>query len=509
MLVTSSTTAYGAFPDNPVPITEDWPVRGVAAFEYARDKTESDRLCQLWALRHPERTMTIVRPCIVFGPNVDNYLVRIWTNAPFQPDFGGNLDQLIQFVHEDDLVDAIVGLLDGRHGGAFNVTGDGVMTMRETAEVLGTKVRKMPLRLAKAISRVTWRLGASETPPGQIEFAMNPWVCSNEKVKETLGWQPRYTSRETFEVTMRAHGVLGNGRSRAGSCPKSAPRRPDVAAATLAPTRAVSSVGRAPARQAGGRWFEPSTAHLGDSLAASRHRGRGRCAGADRRHRARAPAALPRHLRRARRGHHEPPRVLLAVVRGGAPLADVGGGERLRAAGRQPAVDGRPHRNEPNRDCSNGTGSAVFRMWTKRSDFGDVAVSFGLRNDGFTPTGESWDGVKIYLRRQDGDNFYTAEVNRREGNVIVQRKCDGRYALLGGVARRGDAGARRRVGGRGRHRRQPVGRRGAHPGRARRRASCSRRPIRPGSCDVLRGRDGSESAATGPSSTWTASRCAA
>ena len=49
------------------------------------------------------------------------------------------------------------------------------------------------------------------------------------------------------------------------------------------------------------------------------------------------------------------------------------------------------------------------------------------------PDGESWDGVKIYLRRHDGDNFYTAEVNRREGNVIVQRKCDGRYALLGGT----------------------------------------------------------------------------
>ena len=150
MLVTSSTTAYGAFPDNPIPITEDWPVRGVAAFEYARDKTESDRLCQLWALRHPERTMTIVRPCIVFGPNVDNYIVRIWTKAPFQPDFGGNLDQLIQFVHEDDVVDAIVGLLEGRARRAPSTSpANGTMTMRETAEISGTKVRKMPLRLAK------------------------------------------------------------------------------------------------------------------------------------------------------------------------------------------------------------------------------------------------------------------------------------------------------------------------------------------------------------------------
>jgi UDP-glucose 4-epimerase len=220
VLVTSSTTAYGAFPDNPVPITEDWPVRGVAAFEYARDKTESDRLCQLWALEHPERTMTIVRPCIVFGPNVDNYLVRIWADSPFQVDLGGNLDQLIQFVHEDDVVDAIVGLMDGGHAGAFNVTGDGLMTMRETYDVIGAKIRKMPLRLAKAIGRTTWRLGASETPPGQLEFAMNPWVCSNEKVKDTLGWTPRYTSRETFEITMRARGVLQDAAEPSGVVPE-------------------------------------------------------------------------------------------------------------------------------------------------------------------------------------------------------------------------------------------------------------------------------------------------
>ena len=220
VLVTSSTTAYGAFPDNPVPITEEWPVRGVAAFEYARDKTESDRLCQLWALEHPERTMTIVRPCIVFGPNVDNYLVRIWTDAPFQPDLGGNLEQLLQFVHEDDLVEAMVGLLDGKHDGAYNVTGDGMVTMRETVELLGTKIRRMPLGLAKVLGRLTWRLGQSETPPGQLVFAMNPWVCSNEKIKRTLEWEPRYSSRETFEITMRARGALPQTGEAAGVVPE-------------------------------------------------------------------------------------------------------------------------------------------------------------------------------------------------------------------------------------------------------------------------------------------------
>ena len=80
-----------------------------------------------------------MRPCIVFGPNVDNYLVRLWTKQPFAVD-AGNLDGHIQFVHEDDVVEAVSGLLLGRHAGQFNLAPDGLMTLRECAELLETPV---------------------------------------------------------------------------------------------------------------------------------------------------------------------------------------------------------------------------------------------------------------------------------------------------------------------------------------------------------------------------------
>jgi UDP-glucose 4-epimerase len=207
VLVTSSASAYGAFPDNPVPLTEDDPVRGVAGFSYARDKTEADRLCQLWAANHPDRVMTIVRPPIVFGPNVDNYLVRLWTKQPFTVD-AGNLENQIQFVHEDDLVDALAALLLGRHAGAFNVAGDGEMTRRECAEVVGTPIRRLPLPVYRRIAAAAWRMRAAEAPPGGIDFELYPWIVSTEKLKRTAGWTPRHTTRETFELTMRAHGKL-------------------------------------------------------------------------------------------------------------------------------------------------------------------------------------------------------------------------------------------------------------------------------------------------------------
>jgi UDP-glucose 4-epimerase len=207
VLVASSAVAYGAFPDNPVPLTEEDPVRGVASFSYARDKTESDRICQLWAAKYPERVMTIVRPCIVLGPNVDNYLVRLWTKQPFTPDVG-SLEMPMQFVHEEDVVEAVTALLLGRHGGAFNVAGDGEITVRETAELISSPIRRMPLRAYRALARATWTARLSETPSGQIEFALHPWVVSTEKLKRTTGWQPAHTSRETFEIAMRAHGKL-------------------------------------------------------------------------------------------------------------------------------------------------------------------------------------------------------------------------------------------------------------------------------------------------------------
>lgn len=212
ILVTSSTTAYGAFPDNPKPIAEDHPVRGVPEFSYARDKTDADRVCQLWAAEHPDRTMTIVRPCIVLGPNVDNYISRSWQKLPEMTIIDG-IDADAQFVHEDDVVSAIAALLDAGAPGAFNVTGDGTMTWRETAEIIGMKVKERSFKAQRRLAKIFWtiRFPKTEAPPGILHFFRYPWVASNEKIKAATEWRPQHTTRETFESAMRAKGLLGAG----------------------------------------------------------------------------------------------------------------------------------------------------------------------------------------------------------------------------------------------------------------------------------------------------------
>src|SRR5215207_3214298 len=208
VLVTSSASAYGAFPDNPVPIAEDQPVRGQPDFSYARDKAEADRVCQLWAADHPDRVMTIVRPSIVFGPNVDNYISRGIENSAFLPIIDG-VETEFQLTHEDDVVTAISGLLDGREAGAFNIAGDGTLTWRESAEMAGTKAREMSFKTVYRIYSWAWKLHVPrvESPAGNLHFLRHPWIVSNEKLKAT-GWEPTYTAREVFEQTMRVKGRL-------------------------------------------------------------------------------------------------------------------------------------------------------------------------------------------------------------------------------------------------------------------------------------------------------------
>jgi UDP-glucose 4-epimerase len=221
VVVTTSAIAYGAWPDNPRPIAEDHPVRGLPDFSYGRDKAEADRVCQLWAHENPDKVMTIVRPSIVFGPGVDNFIYRTWENSPFLPILDG-VDEQVQFVHNEDVAQALILLLDAKAPGPYNLAADGLMTWGQCAGMVGLKTREMPYKRAYRLFDWSWRLHLpkTESPAGVLATIRYPWIVSNEKLKAAVGWEPKYTSQETFELTMRAKGkLLGTPAPQATTSP--------------------------------------------------------------------------------------------------------------------------------------------------------------------------------------------------------------------------------------------------------------------------------------------------
>ncbi len=75
------------------------------------------------------------------------------------------------------------------------------------------------------------------------------------------------------------------------------------------------------------------------------------------------------------------------------------------------------------------TGSAVFRMHSVRADFTNVQVAFDLNIAHQTATSHtpatSYDGVHIWLRHRSQYELYAASVARRDGKVLIKKKCRG------------------------------------------------------------------------------------
>jgi UDP-glucose 4-epimerase len=212
LVYTSSVAAYGYHDDNPVPLTEDVPARGSPEHYYSEQKAACEAvLAEVTAGSSLEAF--IMRPCIVAGPDAKaladampwNQLpapMRVATRAlpilkPVVPDPGYPL----QLVHHDDVAAAIsLATTSPAPPGAYNVAGDGVITVSDVARALGGRPVRVPAATASATSAVI-----AKTPfvPSALEWlhvARTSMVMDTSKAKSELGWQPTYTSAETLQA---------------------------------------------------------------------------------------------------------------------------------------------------------------------------------------------------------------------------------------------------------------------------------------------------------------------
>jgi UDP-glucose 4-epimerase len=207
VIVASSGTAYGAWPDNPVPLTEDHPIRVFPpTMSYAHHKGLNETHFADFQKRHPKVVFNIVRPSIVYGPNVDNYLSRFLKAMPVVPLADGN-DPPMQLVHEDDVARLFTLLIEKRIPGAFNVAGQGTMRLSEVAGMVGKKTVRVPRRVMAPLAGLLWRLHlVVEAPPGLVDFMAYPWVLDLTRARDLLGFEPEYSTAQTARIMFETHG---------------------------------------------------------------------------------------------------------------------------------------------------------------------------------------------------------------------------------------------------------------------------------------------------------------
>lgn len=205
-IMTSSATVYGAHPDNKPFLGEEDPLRAGEKFDYAYHKVLVEKILSEYNKEGAE--IYVLRPCIVMGPNVNNYISRyfrkkfVFLPAGLNPDF--------QILHEDDVVNIIHRMIDGVvPPGIYNVAPDDTMSLLEIWRFYKETFKNwsfyLPVGILKPLTWIFWRLHIyTEAPEGMIDFLVYPWTVSSKKLHKYVKIEK--STKETVADFLKNYG---------------------------------------------------------------------------------------------------------------------------------------------------------------------------------------------------------------------------------------------------------------------------------------------------------------
>ena len=197
----SSATVYGAWPDNPVPLTEDAPLRPNPGFLFAAEHAQAERLVADWQDAHPGAMVAVLRPTVVLGAaERESWESRtVGGGLPLRPREAAPS----QFLDPDDLAAAVALSLTKRLDGVFNVAPDGWIPGDAVRSLAGGMLSvALPERWVRRFRRWSWRTKLGAVPPEAVAYTLHPWVIANDRI-EAEGWRAVHSNEEVLVAGRR------------------------------------------------------------------------------------------------------------------------------------------------------------------------------------------------------------------------------------------------------------------------------------------------------------------
>lgn len=198
----STAAAYGAWPTNPLPLTEDAPLRPNPGFGPAVQAAEVERLLHEWQQDHPAVTLTTLRAAPILGAGAAHLWARLLV-SPTRVRVRGDAAPT-QVVHVDDVASALALVVREDHAGVFNVSADGWLDPEEAAALLPRPaVPAVPSEVLRRALAQLWASGFGDVPPSVVPYLVYPWAVASDRL-QALGWAPGHTNEETLLETVDA-----------------------------------------------------------------------------------------------------------------------------------------------------------------------------------------------------------------------------------------------------------------------------------------------------------------
>jgi len=201
IVLLSTSYVYGALAENPCFMDEEYPLSASRNYPEIRDLVEVDTLATAFMWKYPDLRTSILRPVPTLGPHMDNaignYLnmKRVIVMMGFNP--------MLQFVHEEDMTEALAETIDQGLRGVFNVTGAGELPLGLAIRETGGTPLPLPEIVARPLIKRLFRFGVFPFPPGSIDYIKYPCTISGERFVSETGFRPRFGLKETFRSLRR------------------------------------------------------------------------------------------------------------------------------------------------------------------------------------------------------------------------------------------------------------------------------------------------------------------
>lgn len=209
VVLKSTMAVYGALPDSPMYVPEDWSLKARSTYAYVRDALEIEQFVQEFSAEYPDMRLAVLRFANIIGWDVDTALTRL-LRQPALPSLLG-FDPPLQVVDVDDVVEALAtAALTGAHG-PFNVAADGVLTLCQLAGMVGRPL--LPILHWPLLW--SWHV-ATGLPTGRRLLAWFPiepdylrFPCTGEltRMADVLGFRPQRTAEQAVEHYVQASRV--------------------------------------------------------------------------------------------------------------------------------------------------------------------------------------------------------------------------------------------------------------------------------------------------------------
>ncbi|MEU7526350.1 NAD-dependent epimerase/dehydratase family protein [Saccharothrix sp. NPDC042600] len=203
---------------------ESWPTDGVSSSYYSRHKAAVEHQLDRVEREHPTLTVTRVRPALILQPDAATEIKRYFL-GPLVPRafFRAGVPILplprnfvLQFVHSDDVADALALVLRKKLAGAVNLASEPVVTPQVLAEVMKAKHVPIPPVVLRTAARVSWLARLQPTSHGWVDLALTAPLLDVSRARDELGWTPRHNARDALAQLL---GGLGRGEGVPASPP--------------------------------------------------------------------------------------------------------------------------------------------------------------------------------------------------------------------------------------------------------------------------------------------------